>query len=213
MLAAGCGPSGDAAQAADEPPPPQERVASEPTEDGGTRERTERLLDGEWRVDGPARTVDADGDVVAEGMLTDGVRNGAWVTRHPGGAIASRGSYLLGEREGIWVFRTPTGALDEERTGVYESGERIAPWYEEGTRTGRLKSGDTQQATYRHGLRNGPAVGFHPGGARESEGSYKDGLRDGPWRYWLPTGEVDAARTGVYRLDVKVAELGEEDDA
>jgi hypothetical protein len=163
--------------------PPSERSVAVAAEDGSTLHATERLVDGAWVRDGASRRVSARG------------------------VALEAGSYLLGEREGVWIFRAPDGALDAERTGVYESGERIAPWYEEGTRSGRLKSGTTQLATYAHGLRNGPAHGFHPGGGRESEGGYADGLRTGPWTYWLESGAVDVERSGLYRLDVKVADL------
>jgi hypothetical protein len=163
---------------------PSERLVAAAAEDGSTLHATERLVDGAWVRDGASRLVSARGVALATG------------------------SYLLGEPEGVWIFRAPDGALDAERTGVYESGERIAPWYEEGTRSGRLKSGMTQLATYAHGLRNGPAHGFHPAGGRESEGGYVDGLRSGPWTYWLESGAVDVERSGLYRLDVKVAELG-----
>jgi len=201
LLAGACGRAPAAAET--------ERVATGTSDDGSTTEVTERLIDGAWTRDGVSRRVDPDGVVVEEGAYVAGLPSGVWITRHPDGALASQGSYLMGEQEGVWIYRAPDGTLDEERTGVYESGERVAPWYEEGTRSGRLKSGMTQQATYAHGLRNGPARGFFPDGARESEGSYEDGLRTGRWTYWLPSGEVDRAKSGVYRLDVKLAETEE----
>jgi antitoxin component YwqK of YwqJK toxin-antitoxin module len=192
--------------------PASERVATAHDPTGAhLGERTERLVDGAWTAEGPFRATHPDGSPAAEGRFHAGLAVGRWRTRHPGGGIASEGGYLLGRREGVWLFRDADGALDDDATGVYEDGERIADWQEEGLRRGMLRGGTLQEATYAGGLRNGPARGFHANGAIESEGGYVDGLRSGRWTYWNEDGSIDHERCGEYALDVRMsAPSGEE---
>jgi len=159
------------------------------------------------RLDGPWEERWPDGRPKARGRYRSGVRTGVFESWYEDGSVESRGSYLEGAKEGVWIHRRRDGVVDMELTGVYEDGERIRDWWEEGIRIGELRSGVTQKSEYRHGLRNGRALGFHEDGSRASAGRYADGLMTGPWVHWRQDGSVDAELTGYYENHDKVREL------
>lgn len=148
-----------------------------------------------------------DGSVREQGAYSHGEKSGPWKHWHENGELAAQGSYLGGLAEGVWVYYESSGAVDAELTGVYENGQRISSWFEQGVRSGTLNSGIKQKAEYLHGLRNGPAMSTYPSGEPKAEGNYKNGLRTGPWTFWDRDGQVDPELSGLYRLHVRVAPL------
>lgn len=170
-------------------------------EGGGGSLRSEahevRGPDGTWRMDGPFRSWHADGSREAEGSYVDDLQSGPWTTWYPDGALQSRGSYLFGEKEGVWVHRAPDGALDEELTGMYEAGKRLAAFHVDGPQTEWFaKDQPRERSEYVDGLRHGAATTWYPSGKKRSEGAYEAGRKVGTWTYWREDGSVDPALSG-----------------
>jgi len=107
----------------------------------------------------------------------------------------------------------PDGAHDARRFGV---------WTCEYARTTQIVGSDGATRTrftdapedrmglesrgeFRADLRVGEWTFWHPNGKQRASGSFVDGRLSGPWRFWTPDGELDAALTGVYAADERVA--------
>ena len=69
-----------------------------------------------------------DGSPRARLTLVEGRFEGPASTWYRGGRRESEGAYADGEREGPWCFWGVDGALDPERSGLYETGVRVAPF-------------------------------------------------------------------------------------
>lgn len=172
-----------------------------------SRAAERRLDDASWQRHGTFESWHAPDQVHERGEYRAGLRSGLWETWYPDASLASRGSFLLGKPEGVWIHRALAGEIDAELTGVYEDGEKIKDWYEEGVREGELRSGLRQASEYSGGLRNGQASTFYPSGAKEGEGRYRDGLMSGSWNFWNEDGSVDSKRSGQYEYHQRVSDL------
>ncbi len=56
------------------------------------------------------------------------------------------------------------------------------------------------------GRREGSSTRFYADGKKLAEGAYSDGKMEGDWTFWLPSGAVDAERTGTYRAGERQGE-------
>ena len=65
------------------------------------------------------------------------------------------------------------------------------------------------QGRFQAEQRNGPFARWYDTGQTELRGEYADGQREGLFQYWNYDGSLDPERSGVYRGDVKVADLPE----
>jgi antitoxin component YwqK of YwqJK toxin-antitoxin module len=74
----------------------------------------------------PTRTYYGDGQCKNATIYVDGVKDGRSEQWYPGGAKEWDGSYQDGYREGRWMFWNEDGSLDQERSGDYQAGQRVA---------------------------------------------------------------------------------------
>jgi len=92
---------------------------------------------------------------------------------------------LLGLLGSAWWLLSPG------RGGAtWASSEAQVTYYGNGQARSRL--------VYRDGLPHGPAEEWFPDGSLAARGRYEGGQREGEWTFWLETGAVDPARSGVY---------------
>ena len=57
---------------------------------------------------------------------TTTVMDGPRVTYHPNGQLWAKGTYKDGERDGPWVEYHEDGTVNEEYTGTYKDGVKVA---------------------------------------------------------------------------------------
>lgn len=115
-----------------------------------------------------------DGTLKADGGFLNGIPDGRWVVYHRNGQIRRRVEYRLGVTHGL-SLRGFANGLDEEK--------------------GRLE----------YGLREGPWRSFYPNGRKKEVGSYRNGLREGEWRLWGDRGRL--IRHTVHRTGDVVREI------
>jgi len=58
-------------------------------------------------------------------------------------------------------------------------------------------------------MRHGEYRAWHENGQEAARGRFEDGQREGTWRFWSPSGELEAGRSGVYRSGVREASPGD----
>ncbi|MDE0489405.1 MAG: hypothetical protein OXI07_09470 [Gammaproteobacteria bacterium] len=143
----------------------------------------------------------------AEGQFADGVMQGEWTFRDPGGTVRSglyqddrptgewveidhgrsfaQGAYLGQYKHGDWVVRYDDGAVHE---GAYEGGVRDGKWMMKEA-DGRVVEGE-----YRGDRPNGEWIYRYPDGTIE-KASLLGGIRHGKWTTTLPDG---AGSDGFY---------------
>ena len=74
----------------------------------------------------PKLTYWSDGAVKSSVVYVDGSREGAREQWYPSGVTECRGAYSHGAREGPWTFWNEDGSIDQERSGEYREGKRVA---------------------------------------------------------------------------------------
>ena len=67
----------------------------------------------------------ANGRVDSEYEIRDGRRDGPCRRFYPDGSRMAEGRYAAGRMQGEWTFWGPDGRVDPERSGFYESGEKL----------------------------------------------------------------------------------------
>jgi|TARA_B110000305_G_scaffold190126_1_gene212373 hypothetical protein len=60
-----------------------------------------------------------------QGLLINGIREGAWISHWRNGEVSSQGSYQNGKKDGFWNGYTKDGAVDVRLTGTYKNGVKI----------------------------------------------------------------------------------------
>lgn len=93
---------------------------------------------------------------------------------------------------------------------LLRSSDTIQGWVgaQEETRTSLWADGAPREiAAFRDGVRHGACERFHPGGGLRAKGSFRAGAMEGEWRFYGEDGELDAARSGLYEADRRVAPL------
>ena len=62
-----------------------------------------------------------------EGEFRNGEKEGRWTNWYDNGKTKSEGQYQNGEREGRWADWSEDGSINNEKSGIYKAGKRIAP--------------------------------------------------------------------------------------
>jgi hypothetical protein len=124
--------------------------------------------------------------------------HGNYVAFHLGGAMAETGAFEHGVKQGPWRAFHENGAPREEVT------------WDRGVMTGWLSRWDAEgrllERSWMQGVMDGESTRWCPDGKLESRGRFAGGKREGRWEFWLPTGEIDAGRSGVYQADQRVGD-------
>ncbi|MDP6539433.1 MAG: hypothetical protein QF410_07790 [Planctomycetota bacterium] len=78
------------------------------------------------KLDGPARFWHPDGAEAFSGAFSDGAKTGRWMEYGPAGGLRSETEFSKGLRHGLCVYWDDEGQLNQDQSGTYEHGERIA---------------------------------------------------------------------------------------
>ena len=60
-----------------------------------------------------------------QGMIKDGMKEGAWFIRYSNGQLSFKGNYKNDKEEGTWVGYGLDGRVQKERTGTFKNGVKI----------------------------------------------------------------------------------------
>ncbi len=127
---------------------------------------------------------DANGNLIEQGYLLNGVQTGAWTTFHVEKNIPQRIiNYVNGTASGIYLELNERGQV--ELMANYENNQLDGPW-------GKYKFGrPVQTASYKAGKLDGLYQEYNDrdGKIRKSI-TYKNGEYDGPYRFYNDKGEV-----------------------
>lgn len=131
-----------------------------------------------------AERMEANGSLLEEGYLEDGVRQGTWVVYHPNSVVPKQViSYVDGKYNGIYLEFNNRGYL--ELRANYKNNLLHGPWAK--YRFGR----PTHEAHYTEGKLDGVYREYIMNtGKLTKEISYKNGVMDGPYRYYNEDGNV-----------------------
>ena len=61
-----------------------------------------------------------------QGLLVNGIREGAWISHWRNGEVSSQGLYQNGKKDGWWRGYTKDGSVDNRLTGTYKNGLKIS---------------------------------------------------------------------------------------
>lgn len=127
---------------------------------------------------------DKDGNIVEDGFLKNGVKQGPWLTYervfiYPKSIM----HYENGVVNGIYMEFTPSGQVALQ--AVYQNNQLNGPW-------SRYKGGRMEaSAYYKDGELHGVYKEFMPlFGRLQKEINYKDGKQDGHYRYYDDEGRI-----------------------
>ena len=99
-------------------------------------------------------------------------------------------------RFGVWTYDYVRTTQDVDSNGEPRTNFKDAPE----NRLGLESRGECEADQ-----RVGEWTFWHPNGKLRASGAFVDGRLSGPWRFWTSDGELDAALTGVYTADERVA--------
>lgn len=126
---------------------------------------------------------DAEGNMVEEGYLTDGVRNGMWIKYQTGrdvGKIKSVASYSNGYLNGPYLEFNNRLQVDAEITyanNVYNG------------KVAKYKFGRPEEIkTYKNNVLDGPSMDYFGDGKIQLEMNYKDGKQHGTMTWYNEEG-------------------------
>ena len=127
----------------------------------------------------------ASGDIVEEGYLSGGARNGVWLTFHEGdhaGKVKSIASYSNGILSGPYYELSNRGQIDREvnyANNMYNG--RYAVY-----KFGRIQ----QESNYKNNELDGVYKEYTSRGDLQKEINYKEGKQHGKMRYYNEDGKV-----------------------
>lgn len=124
------------------------------------------------------------GEIIEEGILINGAKNGAWITYHPNKdkAIKTMANYVNNELNGIFLTFSDRGQIETLTT--YANGEYDGNF-------AKFRFGNMEEsATYVNGQLEGLYKKFYPTRKIQMEAEYKNGLQDGFYKYYDEEGEV-----------------------
>lgn len=123
------------------------------------------------------------GDMIAEGDLRGGEKDGAWITYHTkNGMVESVITYDMGTPHGAFIKINDSGYITEK--GVYNNGTF------EGDYKKYIRSKIKEEATFADGKLDGIRKQYFDDGKIMTEESYKMGEKDGTFKYYNQEGEV-----------------------
>ena len=129
-------------------------------------------------------------DLMLQGHLTKGRKDGRWVWFHENGQKMREATYKDGKPDGPDTTWYSDG--QKERYGTYEDGKidgLYTEWHENGNK--RL------EGTFKDSKKDGRWTGWHANGQKNAEGIYKDGKMDGLQTVWHENGQKKAE--GIYK--------------
>lgn len=128
---------------------------------------------------------DADGNLIEKGYISNGKRNGIWLTYYDGnhaGKVKSIASYSDGILNGPYYELSNRGQIEKEinyANNQYEGKYAVYKY-------GRV----TQEASYSGNQLNGAFKEYYNDGKVQKEINYKDGKQHGLMRYYNEDGDV-----------------------
>ena len=131
-----------------------------------------------------AEKKDASGQVIEEGILINGMKNGTWVTYYPDKekVIKTLVTYVNNELNGLFLTFSDRGQMETLTTyanGIYDG--NFAKF-----KFGRIE----ESATYLKGELHGLYKKYSNTGKIQIEAQYKNGKQDGFYRYYDEEGNV-----------------------
>jgi antitoxin component YwqK of YwqJK toxin-antitoxin module len=126
---------------------------------------------------------DADGIVIEEGYLTDGLRDGVWITYYErGDRIQTLDHFVLGKREGYSLGFDTREQVNEKH--LYENDLLNGPSIK--FEFGR----PVEEANYVDGQLHGIYKQYYRSGKLLKEVEFKNGVQDGTYRYYDEAGNL-----------------------
>lgn len=127
---------------------------------------------------------DDKGNIVEEGVLINGVKNGAWITYHPNRekVVKTLANYVNNELNGVYLTFSNRGQIETLTTysnGVYDGD--FAKF-----RFGNLE----ESATYVNGELHGIYRKYHQNNRIQTEATYKNGKQDGMYKFFDDEGNM-----------------------
>ncbi len=128
--------------------------------------------------------LDAGGNIIAEGILINGRRNGSWLTYHAGKekAIKSMANYVNDELNGVFLTLSDRGQIETLTTyanGVFDGN------------FAKFRFGNVEESgTYLNGQLEGVYKKFYPTRKLQMEAEYKNGQQHGFYKYYDEQGNV-----------------------
>lgn len=117
------------------------------------------------------------GQLLSEGDLTGGRKNGEWIMYFPDGGIQAKGSYKNDIKVGKWIYYYENKNI--QQIAYYDNfGKATDTWY------WFFDDGDSLAIQeYLGGLGNGIYKQYNDSGKVVSKGMYLDGVEEGEWFY------------------------------
>jgi antitoxin component YwqK of YwqJK toxin-antitoxin module len=106
-----------------------------------------------------------DGKIIAQGVYTDGEKNGPW--KYDSGDNTEEGKYLVGLRDGLWKSFYPDGTLRFKGNYIQGNPDGILTYYHE---NGRVR----EEQFYRTGIRQRTWKKYDEEGMQVMMITYKD---------------------------------------
>ena len=125
------------------------------------------------------------GEVIEEGYVANGKRNGTWVTyfeNENAGRIKSMASYSDGMLNGPYIEFTNRSQIEKE---VFYANNKYNGRFAQ-YKFGRME----KEIMYKDNVLEGPSVEYNTKGEKQKEVNYKNGKLDGKWRTFNAEGEV-----------------------
>lgn len=134
---------------------------------------------------------DANGNILEEGILINGMRNGSWITYYPDKekVISTMANYVNNELNGVYLTFSDRGQIKTLTTyanGVYDGN------------FAKFRFGNVEESgTYINGELDGLYKKFYPTRKIQMEAEYKNGKQHGFYKYYNEEGKV----TVEYQFD------------
>ena len=126
---------------------------------------------------------DANGYPLAKGEVVNGVRNGTWVTFHPGSnKIKTLTTYIHGIRTGAEISMNDRGQIETFNEFKKDVLHGISAKYQFGR--------PIEETTYKNGKLNGPFSIYNSKMQLQRKGFFKNGKQDGLLQYFDEKGNV-----------------------
>lgn len=137
----------------------------------------------ELQADGWTQLRGEDGELLAEGELSLGRREGTWREFGEGEVLVSELSYRGGREHGEALSYDPLGKVIAR--GRWEQGRKSGTW-QSWSSEGQL----LELAVYEAGRKDGLASKWWPTGQMQEEAAWNLGLQHGGYRRWYPNGQL-----------------------
>ncbi|HNR08132.1 MAG TPA: hypothetical protein PKM27_12500 [Saprospiraceae bacterium] len=138
---------------------------------------------------------DSLGNLLVEGVIFQGKRNGSWVTYHPSGQVETITNYLEDRKNGLYLRFGQNNQIEEQASYMDDLLEGTFIRYQFGHLDERIE--------YKAGKKNGRAIKYYLRGGMQREMEFKDDVQDGFYRFYGEDGTKQIEE--VYRAGKKVS--------